>query len=208
MKRSYCPNCKMYVDYGRFCGTCGSSLTTIDVPEVSQSALAPNNIVRRNSGMTIAGVIMLGLYIGISFIMSLSEASDYIKQCERQFGGVSINVSRFWFFLIFVISAVLFIATLFGRKSFSITADVLVGVLLVFVIVMAINTEEGYHGLSVDWLGGSIDFDKGSELSKALAYNCYGMAAIKMVWLWILSLIFIIIGRVREGKSKSDVKND
>ena len=212
----YCPTCKKYTEEGRFCGVCGSPIQKVAAPqekkvetpqvkrvEIPSTPLTTSSVKGRRNAITTVGIILLSLYIVVSFLMGLHDGNEYIRQCESRLGGVVINVSKFWYYLILGISVVLFIAAMFGSKSFSITSTALIGVLLVFVIIMAVNTEEGYHGLSVNWMGGSLDFDKDSELSKALAYNYYGMAALKVVWLWAISFVLIIIGRTKEAKSVS-----
>ena len=94
----------------------------------------------------------------------------------------------------------MFLAVLFGSKGFAVTGTLLMGAALGVVIFMAINTEEGIHGLSVNLISGSVTFDKDSEFAKALAFNYYGMAELKMIWLWFISLIMIIIGRGKQPK--------
>ena len=178
---------KVPADYGYVNTNGTSSSTTGTVPQQAPKKLLKYHIT------TYIGVVLLGMFVLSSFIIALADSSSYI---EEKFGG-NVTISKFWICMFFVILLGLSVCAvlLLKKKWLSVSAVSLIGVIMVVCVILSFVITGGRTGKT--------EYGAGTQLSRFLAYRCYGFAMLKTSVLWVASLALIIFGRFFKDNTMS-----
>ena len=82
--KTYCPQCKKYIDSGAFCGVCGTKLIVFD----TKVAKSVDRTGRRQKKLMTIGTVLLETYAVLAALMSLFSLNE-ISDSRR--GGVILS---------------------------------------------------------------------------------------------------------------------